>query len=65
MLSCYIIALKSVNFELFDLYGKQLKVFKINNLITELNIANLKSGIYTWRLTNSKEIIEYGKWIKY
>lgn len=57
-------ALKSVNFELFDLYGRRLKVLKINNLITELNIANLKSGIYTWRLTNSKEILEYGKWIK-
>lgn len=42
------------NIELFDIYGKLIQTFEINNTTKSINIEHLNSGVYFIQISNNK-----------
>ena len=49
---------------LFDILGKELQCFEINDKQAKINLSHLNKGLYIIRITQSKNLVLYGKIIK-
>lgn len=47
-----------------DISGKQIMFEQIEGTAKQLNIANLKPGVYLYNIINNSEIVERGKFVK-
>ena len=50
--------------KMYDITGNLIINKKIKTGITQISVSTLPEGIYFYRFTNNKKIIETGKWIK-
>lgn len=57
-------ASKEMNFEIYDAIGKMIFNKIINSSETQINISELTTGIYSYRLVNSNGSVSQGKLIK-
>jgi len=57
-------ALKNIQFEMYDMNGEKILSKEIENNNTSFDVSKIPSGIYLYKIYNSKKVYETGKWVK-
>ncbi|MEA3504374.1 MAG: T9SS type A sorting domain-containing protein, partial [Bacteroidota bacterium] len=61
---CIATALKNIQFEMYDINGEKILSKEIENSNTSFDVSKMPSGIYLYKIYNSKKVYETGKWVK-
>jgi hypothetical protein len=56
--------LKDAEISLYNLNGKKIKTQELQQGVTRINLQNLASGMYFYRIMRQGKIVESGKWVK-
>lgn len=57
-------SMENSTFILYDIKGNEVLRKRINQLISNYNTDQLSAGFYTWIISDKKQILETGKWLK-
>ena len=57
-------ALKNIQFEMYNMNGEKILSREIENNNTSFDVSKILSGIYLYKIYNSKKVYETGKWVK-